>query len=459
MSRRYDYFLLLTLDNPRRVLLWPAAGGWTAPEYEPGPGGWFQLMGREINTVASEKLGLPVTTLEVLMGGRRESNGRIVKAYFLEGHDLAWTPPEGCRWVTLADLDSVELAEPQLKPHLQNWLAGSERVADPAQPPKPGWYHHGWLAEVTIWTRQKLAERSVNLSGRLEQIKTWSISCVLRVPTDAGDYYFKATPQVFAREPYLTAFLAERYPLHFPRITAIEAEPGWMLMPDFNAPNIEDVHDITAWEEVLRQYSRFQIDSLPLTETLLEKGGRDRRLDKLGQQLAEVVADRASLVPNSEFGLTADELARLDALVPVLQAQMAELDAFGLPMAVTHGDLNSRNVACPENEPYIFYDWTDLTISHPFFDLDAFLESDMAFAEEIPNWKERLRNAYLEAWTAYLPKEQLIRAFELTDRLAIMVQALNYHWIVTRIEKSGRWEFESDVPFYFRRLLEYPAAT
>ena len=156
--------------------------------------------------------------------------------------------------------------------------------------------------------------------------------------------------------------------------------------------------------------------------------------------------------------MTQEELEQLRGLVPILKAQVAELAAFGLPDSLIHGDLNPHNIALAETGGFIYYDWTDLSISHPFFDLDAMLEWGSPFEKEIPDWQKRVRNAYLEAWTGFLPMPELVRAFELSARLAIMVQALNYHWIVTRIEKSGRWEFENEVPYYFRRLLEFEAA-
>lgn len=187
----------------------------------------------------------------------------------------------------------------------------------------------------------------------------------------------------------------------------------------------------------------------------LKKGCRDRRLDRLGAQFEAVANDTARLVPDSEAGLTQEELKKLRDLIPVIKAQIAELDAFGLPDSVIHGDLNVNNIALTKTGEFIFYDWTDLSISHPFFDLDAMLEWGSPFEKEIPDWQKRVRNAYLEAWTDFLPMPELVRAFELSAQLAIMVQALNYHWIVTRIEKSGRWEFENEAPYYFRRLLNF----
>ena len=453
MIRRSDHYMILTQPDPRRVLLLASEQGYSAPEWELQEGFWTQLMARVTNTFAAEQLGLPVTLLEIRPGNLIKSNGRRAKAYFLEGHDPAWSPPAGSLWIDVATLAQTNLAIPELAPLLQAWLTGPQ-PAEPDQPPAPEWILPGWLDEVEQWVREQLAHNGVRLTGKLEQLKTWSISCVLRFPTDHGDYFFKATPQVFQQEPFFTAFLAEHFPNEIPQLTAIEPARGWMLMPDFQAQNLENIADIAVWEGAARRYARFQIEALGLTETLLEKGCRDRRLDRLGAQFEAVVTDMLQLPPDLQTDLTPEELAKLADLVPVMKKQIAELDAFGLPMSIMHGDLNSNNVALTKVGQFIYYDWTDLTVSHPFLDLDAFLNWGSRFEKEIPDWQVRVSNAYLEAWTVYLPMDQLIQAFEIAAGLAIMVQALNYYWIFTKIEASGRWEFEDFVSYYFRRILK-----
>jgi hypothetical protein len=448
--------MVLTRSEPRRVLLLPSEQGFTAPEWEPEDGVWFQLQARVTNAFATQALGLPVTLLEAQIGSLVKSNGRRVKVYFLEGHDPVWQPPQGSHWAGPGDLPGVTLTVPEMKPLLEEWLAGPVKAA-PGQPPAPGWIYPGWLDEVETWVGEKLAAQGIHLTERLEQLKSWSISCLLRFQTSQGDYFFKATPQVFQKEPVFTAFLAEHFPAIVPRVAALNAERGWLLMPDFQATNIRDINDISLWEEAVRRYARFQVDSLGLTGVLFEKGCRDRRLDRLFAQFEAVAYDTPRMVPNPEAGLTPDEIRQVNDLIPVIKAQIAELAAFGLPDALIHGDLNANNIALTASGEIIYYDWTDLSISHPFFDLDALLEWGAPFEDELPDWKKRVRNAYLAEWTGFLPLPELIRAFELSARLAIMVQTLNYHWIVTRIEESGRWEFANDVPYYFRRLLEFQA--
>ena len=74
-----------------------------------------------------------------------------------------------------------------------------------------------------------------------------------------------------------------------------------------------------------------------------------------------------------------------------------------------------------------------------------------AFAT-IPNLCNRLRDVYLAEWLDYAPMQQLIEAFELAQQLAPLYAALTYHlYILPKME--ARWQMESMVTFYLKRLL------
>src|SRR6478672_6686914 len=121
MGRRFDHYIVLTRSNPRQVLLLPSENGWTTPEWVPETSGWVQQAALKINKVAQAQLGLRATILEALPGDQWQSNGRLIKAYFMEGHDPAWSPPVGSQWVGAEELETTRLAQPELKSLLQNW--------------------------------------------------------------------------------------------------------------------------------------------------------------------------------------------------------------------------------------------------------------------------------------------------------------------------------------------------
>jgi hypothetical protein len=87
-----------------------------------------------------------------------------------------------------------------------------------APPPlRPPWARPGWLDEATAWIHARLGERGLAATGPIVQVKVWSISCLLRVPTSGNILYFKAVPPLFAQESRITEALGRRYPGHAPR--------------------------------------------------------------------------------------------------------------------------------------------------------------------------------------------------------------------------------------------------
>jgi aminoglycoside phosphotransferase (APT) family kinase protein len=86
------------------------------------------------------------------------------------------------------------------------------------------------------------------------------------------------------------------------------------------------------------------------------------------------------------------------------------LASYAVPHTLVHGDLHLGNVArCAGS--YLFFDWTDACVAHPFFDTISI------FQAKDPNVLARLRNSYLGVWAAYEPIERLLEAWTLAKPL------------------------------------------
>jgi hypothetical protein len=59
--------------------------------------------------------------------------------------------------------------------------------------PRTVWRDRAWRVRAIGWTERRLAESGVERAGRIEQIHIVPWSTVMRVPTDRGVVYFKAT--------------------------------------------------------------------------------------------------------------------------------------------------------------------------------------------------------------------------------------------------------------------------
>src|SRR5262249_18516699 len=139
----------------------------------------------------------------------------------------------------------------------------------------------------------------------------------------------------------------------------------------------------------------------------------------------------------------------LHALAPRIRAACQRLADYRLPYALEHGDLNPFNIRVAGERVY-YLDWTDSAVSHPFFSLARLLlfiptalSSDHPLIH--PAAALRLRDAYLEPWTAYEPMDRLIAALALAQPLAALARALNYSQLdFTR--RGIDWECSAVVP-------------
>jgi hypothetical protein len=136
-----------------------------------------------------------------------------------------------------------------------------------------------------------------------------------------------------------------------------------------------------------------QIASAARVDELLALGCGDRRLLKLAEQIEPLLSD-----PEMMAYIDKERQEQLWASAPRLHAMCAELDRYHIPATLVHGDMHMSNVA-RRGDSYLFFDWTDACIAHPFLDMiDVVHERDAAV-------QTRLRDSYLKEWLAYEPME------------------------------------------------------
>ena len=178
-------------------------------------------------------------------------------------------------------------------------------------------------------------------------------------------------------------------------------------------------------------------------DALLALGCLDRRLDRLAAQVDPLLGDTATLAGQ----LDAAEIERLRALGPQPKAICAELASYAIPYTLVHGDLHLGNVACPAGR-YLFFDWTDGCVAHPFFDTISI------WRVEDPSLQARLRDSYLGVWADYEPRERLLAAWTLAKPLCALHQAVSYQHIIATLEDTAKPAVASGLPYWLRQLLQ-----
>ena len=254
--------------------------------------------------------------------------------------------------------------------------------------PELRWTEPEWLSGAEAWIRDR-----ADGTGELDQFHVRWWSTVIRVPTGCEDLYFKAVANGFLFEPPLTAKLFELKPDRVTEVVDIDAGRGWMLMRDAGRRFREVVltrADLRHWELALPRYAELQLAAAPLADELLALGVPDSRLSVLPGQLRAVLAQPVR-------GLEPEEQERLLAALPRFEDMCRELAAYGIPETIQHDDLHDGQVFLREGR-YLFFDWGDSCVSHPFHSLTVALRANAAKFELEPGGAElgRLRNAYLE---------------------------------------------------------------
>jgi hypothetical protein len=363
---------------------------------------------------------------------------RIDTIFELELRDPGWSAPAHGRWAGSSDLAQLRLTDEQQRPALEAYLDAFERVEIPAE--RPAWAQPGWLPEVREWIEREAA-RLGNTVVRLEQVKHWSISSVLRIETDGPDLYFKVPARLplFVEEARLTATLAERFPAHVPAPLAVEEHRGWLLLPAFDELFGWDA-PLDARREALRRFAELQRRTSDLVSDLLANGCLDRRLEVLERQIDPLVND-----PEAVARLTADEVSELRRLAPWLKEVCRRLAGIGVPSTLVHGDLHMLNVARFDGE-LVYFDWTDACIAHPFIDLLCLTwEQDEAS-------RAALLEAYLEPWHGVETAERLEEAVALASVVIPLHHAVSYRNIVANLERAAKSELDATHTF-LRRVL------
>ena len=139
----------------------------------------------------------------------------------------------------------------------------------------------------------------------------------------------------------------------------------------------------------------------------------------------------------------------------------AELSAVGVPDSVHHDDLHSGNVCWGGSVASArIIDWGDTTWGSPLgtmlgtlnsiaWHAGLFGDDGRVDAPEVV----RVRDAYLEPFTAYVERATLVRGVQLARRTGCVGKALSYRAALTGAPLSAHQEMEFPVRAWLLELL------
>jgi Phosphotransferase enzyme family len=326
----------------------------------------------------------------------------------------------------LAEVESAEIAA--VAPFVQPWTGALDE-----EPLRMPWARPGGPAADLAWADEALTATGRRRTGDAEQMRTWNLSSVWRLPTTEGPAWLKVVPPFFAHEGAVVDRLAAG-----PVPVLLGRDERRILMADIPG---DDRYDAIG-AELLRMIDglvAIQAAWVGRTDDLLAIGVPDWRWPFLTVAIADVAARTAD-------ELTVDERATLDHFVDRLPSRLARVDGCGLPDTLVHGDFAPGNVRGDGVAATMtILDWGDSTIGQPLLDLPAFLDRTPA------GDGAAIRAHWEGCWRAAVPGADPAAAARLLAPVAAARQAVVYRRFLDQIEPAERPYHAGDPADWLRR--------
>ena len=439
------YHVIVVRPEDGSVLALPSSNGWAIPAFTPSI--TDARIVEHINAEIQRQLGLETWTLKC--AARGESDGEPWRIFVAVNRESGVSLPPGAHWLGRMEAYSATFVHQGIGEAVEAWFAALE-CPSPLRAP---WESIGWHDAACDWIEARLASLNIAVLVPITQQRAWGLSCTMKAVTDVGDVYFKATPPFMAHEGRAMQVVADDCPDLLPPPLAVDSERGWLLMPDYGKEMLHECADISRWEEALNLFSTAQVQQVENVGKWLSLNIPDRRLGRMVEMIDPLIFSCVRMLSGGANGLSESEVDAFRSLSMPLKLLCARLAQVGVPHTLVHGDLGGNILI--RDGGYTFFDWTDVCISHPFFEMATISGAyfDESVLKDSSDADTRLRDAYLEPWTELMPMERLTEAFEASRPLGALHQTMTYMWILTNISPDARPELEGGLLHWVRNLL------
>lgn len=234
---------------------------------------------------------------------------------------------------------------------------------------------------------------------------------MLRIPTSAGPVWYKEVPPLFAHEGRVTGWVSEVVPGSVPEV--IGYGPGWQLTTEMPPPRRPPIgHPLDAIVPI-------QVASAGRLDELLAIGVPDRRPTGLPGAIA-ALSERADL-------LAADEMTALRRVVPLLERTSRRLDGLDISPTLVHGDVSPTNSRSTDHG-WVYIDWTDACVSHPFVELaQPLLDAGSATR------RRHIESSFARMWERHASRADVAVALAAAPVIGAAYQTETYRRIIDAV--------------------------
>jgi len=334
-------------------------------------------------------------------------------------------------------------------------VSGATTVANMAR-----WEDPAWRTAAASWIDEQAERLGLGRIGEIEQAHARQWSLMWRIPTADGLVWFKANGGDTRYEAPLAEALGRWAPGRVLAPLAVQAERGWQLLPDGGSTLRDDVaressqrsarklRGTRQWEAFVAEYAQLQRDLMPHADEMVALGTPDHRPATLAGLVAELVDDPAT-------GLSPESRARVRALFPEYGQWCARLADSGIPSSLNHDDLHDANVFVGP-DGFVFFDWGDSAVCHPFTTLLVTLRV-VAYRFELPADDPsvlRVRDAYLEVFDDLGDVAQLRELARLATWTGKPARAMSWRRALAGASEADLAEHGDAVYGWVEELLE-----
>jgi hypothetical protein len=318
------------------------------------------------------------------------------------------------------------------------------------------WFNVGWFEQTKQYLKDKYGYKKVEL------FYLSSISCVLRIKLkDKNIFYKQVLKGLFEQEIIFTKILNEISD-NVPSVIDYDNSNGYLILEDFGSKTLWDFNDVDTWCKTIKKYAQLQKSALKNIDKIKKVLLFDRSISNLYDIFESLTSNPDNFYLNKSYGITNQEYQELLSFKPKIKDLCQKLSSFNIPNTIEHGDMHPFNIAMINDKP-IFYDWSDCSISHPFFTIRALTYAffdkkgnelkKVSFIKECDYPYQKIVKAYLEEWEDFESKENLIDAFKISRILVDISFIHQYNLLINSMEEHTKHVFLSYISKGTRRLI------
>ncbi len=334
--------------------------------------------------------------------------------------------PPGGAVTYLAEVDAARVAEGLGATALRPW-SGSL----PDDPVRRPYARPGGPGADLAWADAALTAAGLTRTAPAEQVRTWNLSSLWRLPTTDGGAWLKVVPPFSAHEGALLTLLGGEA---VPRLLGHDGER--MLLSEIEGDDQYAAGGPTL-TKMVDMLVAIQTTWLGRIDEILRRGLPDWRSGPLAGAIGGVVERASPSLP------PADRIA-LRAFVDALPVRLRAIGACGIDDTLVHGDFHPGNVRGTPGRLTLL-DWGDSGVGHPLLDQSAFL------TRIEPSEVAHVREHWHGAWRRAVPGCDPDRAAGLLTPIAAARQAVIYQRFLDSIEAAERVYHRADVPDWLER--------